>query len=145
MVEGTEYLDGQALTKPISTHMPWYVTASGKAMAAFSPTDVLNGLLDRIEQDHKSPERKADIRSQVQKAQDLGYAEAHGELDTGIYGVAVPIFDSTAFAVAAIGCVTLESELSEGIISPLISSMTSAATRISGYLGHHVPLLSALP
>jgi DNA-binding IclR family transcriptional regulator len=124
--------------------MAWYVTASGKVMAAFCPADVFKRLMERVDRDDKSSERKTDIRSQVTKAKELGYAEAHGELDSDIYGVAVPIFDSTAFAVAAIGCITPEAELSEGTLSPLISSMTSAATRISGYLGHHVPLLSAL-
>src|SRR5438445_2538654 len=65
MVEGTEYLDGQALTKPISTHMLWYVTASGKAIAAFSPEDIFKSLMDRVDRDRKSVEIKVELRHQI--------------------------------------------------------------------------------
>jgi DNA-binding IclR family transcriptional regulator len=144
MLEGTEWIDGEALSIPVPTHMAWYQTASGKAIAAFSAPEIQRRLLGEMEMKVRDGQKVEQVVGELDKAKERGYAEARGEWREDIYGLAVPIFDIDGYALAAIGAITTAAELNPASTGSLLSPMFGTSSKISAYLGYHAPQLSVI-
>lgn len=76
------------------THVPAYVSASGRAMLAFLPQDQLDDYLAGLEVEQRTPytvTSKDELRERLREARRTGYALVVDELDMGITVIGVPI------------------------------------------------------
>ena len=144
MLEGTEWVDGEALSIPVPTHIAWYQTASGKAIAAFSSPEIQRRLLAQLEMALRNTQRVQQVIDELDRTKERGYAEARGEWREDIYGLAVPIFDIDGYALAAIGAITSAAELNGESAGALLSPMFATSGKISAYLGYHAPQLAVI-
>lgn len=87
--------------------VPAYCTSGGKALLAFSPTDLRRRLFKSrtlrryTDSTITSPE---DLERELATCRDTGYSTNDQEFNVGIVGVGVPIFDQGGRPVAALAC-----------------------------------------
>jgi DNA-binding IclR family transcriptional regulator len=86
------------------THTPLHSTASGKTLLAHAPEDVLQALLKQglaSETEHTITD-PAELRRELGKIREQGYATAFEESLLGTNGVAVPVRDMEGQVIAAL-------------------------------------------
>ena len=74
------------------------VGASGRALLAYLPAKTI----DRVCRNAAHPDT---LRRQLDGVRQLGYALSHDELQRGVHGVAVPVLDSHAHALASLAVI----------------------------------------
>ncbi|WP_067461689.1 IclR family transcriptional regulator [Actinomadura macra] len=83
----------------LGSRRPLASGASGRAILAFAPDDVLARVLDAA--DHPGP-----LRRQLDEVRQLGYAISHDELKQGVHGIAAPVLGDDGHAGAAVSVLT---------------------------------------
>jgi DNA-binding IclR family transcriptional regulator len=121
-----------ALAKP----SPFYCTAMGRTIAAFSPNRICEAMLQASPREKIAPHTVTDIdalRTIVESVRELGYAVVEEEFALGGTGIAAPIFDAKGaiFAVLDVGCVTTRFHTKRDRI---IQELTAAASTLSHLL-----------
>lgn len=136
LLERFEDVDGIVLSRPVPGRRAWYLTATGKAIVAYSPN--LRALLDKAAKGNGAgPDAPADLADQLAKVRERGYALSHDVRNQGSVGV--PVFGQSGVAVAAIGAFLSADE--EGAAGEaVINQMQVTAERISHYLGYRSPV-----
>ena len=136
LLERFEDVDGIVLSRPVPGRRAWYLTATGKAIVAFSPQ--MKALLDKATKGNgTTPEPPADLADQLATARERGYALSHDVRNQGSVGV--PVFGQSGVAIAAIGSFLNAAE-DETSSDALITQMLATAERISHYLGYRSPV-----
>lgn len=69
------------------SHHPLYTGASGWSLLAFQPERFIAKILDKVS------DRDA-VRARIEEVRRDGYAVSHDELQLGVHGVAVPVFNT---------------------------------------------------
>lgn len=99
----THYLDCVESDQPVrvalwtGSRRPLHCTASGKIQLAFMSPDALNLLLDRLELTGFTPNTITDpdqLRLELKKTAEAGYAIEDQEHDSGVMEIAAPVFDA---------------------------------------------------
>lgn len=113
---------------------PLHASSDGKVLLAFADVDLSDLELPAATQ-HTITDLD-ELRAEVARVRDRGWATAVGELEDGLRGVAVPVWDHTDQCVAALSVSGPEYRLSDQRLSEIASLAQAAARKISGRLGH---------
>jgi DNA-binding IclR family transcriptional regulator len=136
LLERFEDVDGIILSRPVAGRRAWYLTATGKAIVAYSPQMRL--LLDKAAKAKDTPDAPAsDLDEELNEVRQRGYALSHDVRNQTSIGV--PVFGQSGIAIASIGSFLMPEE-DETNIDGLVSQMFATAERISHYLGYRSPV-----
>ena len=87
------------------THLPACVSAAGRAILAHKTVEKLDTYIRNVKLKRHTPNTittKANLRKELQKIKQQGYARVDGELELGLYTLAAPIFNDEKIPVAAV-------------------------------------------
>lgn len=87
----------------IGGRAPAHCVATGKALLAFQPPDVVDVTKARKPYTDATITDPLDLRRELERIRKAGHAVNKGEWREGVFGVAAPILDASGRAVAAIG------------------------------------------
>lgn len=128
-----------SMPTPAGHRLPAYCTALGKALLAFQPLDLWDGLLRRIEFKRRTAKTITDparFKAELLRTRKRGYALGNEELISGESSIAAPVLDRHGVAVAAINVSTLRYDLKQhSRTKQLIQATTAGAQQISRELG----------
>lgn len=87
------------------THLPACVSAAGRVILAHEETEKPDTYLRNVKLKRYTPNtitNKANLRKELEKIRRQGYACVDGELETGLYTIAAPIFNDEKTPIAAV-------------------------------------------
>lgn len=87
------------------THLPAFVSAAGRVILAHQETEKLDTYFRNVKLKRFTPgtiTNKANLRKELKKTRQQGYARVDGELELGLYTVSAPIFNDEKTPVAAV-------------------------------------------
>ena len=87
------------------THLPACVSAAGRVILAHQEPESLDTYISNIRLKRYTPNTittRASLRKELQQVKQQGYARVDGELELGLYTLAVPIFNAEDIPVAAV-------------------------------------------
>ncbi|MBL7164547.1 MAG: IclR family transcriptional regulator [Anaerolineales bacterium] len=124
----------------LRTVMPVNVSASGKVLVAFLPTDEQDVFLQNAELPPQTPQSITDIsrfKQELRKVKEKGYATDNEEYARGIACLAAPIMDHSEKAIAAIGITGHISAYADSDdYERLTRDVVAAAIKISESMGY---------
>jgi DNA-binding IclR family transcriptional regulator len=94
-----------------------HATAAGKALLAYLRPEQLRDYFDKVELrelTRNTITERSVLEAQLESCRRRGYATAEGETSLDVFGLAVPIFDSTGQVVAAVNLGGPLSRLKDG-------------------------------
>jgi len=121
----------------IGARAPAYCTGVGKALLAYLQPDQLNRVIAETELRKHTEQTITDLdrlRASLAQIYEQGFAVDRGEHEEGIYCIAVPVFDFSGDAVAAISVTDLRRML-EGNEEYYRDKALKAAAEISDMMG----------
>jgi DNA-binding IclR family transcriptional regulator len=122
----------------VGRRMPPHCTAAGKVLLAALPPDELDRIL-RTGLEPFTPHTITDpdeLREELARVRQGGYAAAREELERGLNVVAVPIYDHTAQVVASISVAGPAYRVTPERFPELAARLMDTATHISAQLGY---------
>ncbi len=127
------------ISAAVGQRLSAHATASGKTFLAFHPADQVDAALhEPLEAYTKntitSPE---DLRKQLEKIRQQGYAVDFEEFEVGVCAVSAPIFNRSGNVVAAIGSPSPVSRMTPERTAEMASAIKEAANGISRRLGYN--------
>jgi IclR family KDG regulon transcriptional repressor len=120
----------------IGDRAPAYCTATGKAVLAFMPEEVIERTcrdLKRFTTKTTVDPRK--LRAELTRIRDRGYAVTLGEWRGGVLGIAAPIRSPSGVVVAGIGIAGPEERMREADAEEQAAAVLKAAAGVSRDLG----------
>lgn len=93
----------------VGTRVPAYATSMGRALLAWAPTEVLDRVVAESSFEKLGPETvstPAELRREIAKVRELGFALTAEELEKGLISLAAPVRDATGAVVGVIACST---------------------------------------
>ena len=125
----------------VGSRLPAYCTASGKVHLAFMPEEEIDALLPSRELKGYTPSTITDreqLKAELRKVAEQGYAIDNEELDLGVRCLAGPIRDYTRRIVGAVSISGPSMRISdERMEKELIPLILQAADDLSTRLGYH--------
>jgi DNA-binding IclR family transcriptional regulator len=112
---------------------PAHSVATGKALLAFADKDTMN-LLSKMDFEcytYKTIATLAAFLKEIKKIKKCGYALNLGEWRDGVNGLAVPVFDHTKHAVAAVGITLPPVTPSKKLIMRLVECSKAISIELS--------------
>jgi DNA-binding IclR family transcriptional regulator len=104
-------LAGTGVGSPVTTpgdRLPLHTSAGGKVLLAHAPSEIVQQILEELRpatpETSVSPES---LERMLEHVRDRGFATTEGALSPGTYGLAVPVFDPSRRAIAALGVVSM--------------------------------------
>jgi IclR family KDG regulon transcriptional repressor len=137
-IEKVETSHSVRMTLDVGMHRHAHAGASSKVLMAYLPDEevqaiVQNKGLPRLCRNTiTAPD---ELRAELTRIREIGYAESHEETDPGAWGVATPICNRAGDVVAAIGIAGPSSRFTEGLHQRYVALCRQAARRISALLG----------
>jgi IclR family transcriptional regulator, acetate operon repressor len=135
-VVNIEQISGPHLVREtnwIGRRTPFHCAANGKALLAYQPADmiarILAGPLQRFTE--RTITEPAQVRAELARVRELGYAYALGEIEVGLNGVAAPIRDARGAVVAAVSVGGPSYRVTHERLEDLSALVVEAAARIS--------------
>ncbi len=122
-----------------SASVPAHCSANGKVLLAHLPDDRLERLLGAFPLERRGPNSITDryeLRRELARIRDRGYAVDNLEFADDIRAVAVPVWDHRAEVVAALAVAGPATRLSPERVHDLASRVIDAAGGISAQLGY---------
>jgi IclR family KDG regulon transcriptional repressor len=122
---------------PVGRGGPLHATSLGKAIIAYSPSDVVEAYLATSKRDRLTPNTivdAGDLRTEYEGIRARGYAMAMEESAPGTYCIGAPIFDYTGEVVAAVSIAGSKDEIVPDFEAKARVVM-EAATQISESFG----------
>ncbi len=121
----------------VGTRWPAHATSTGKALLAFLPEeqrrDFLRLSLPRLtEKTLCDPE---ELRSELRRVRDRGYATSLEELEPGCVAVGVPVWGVDGGVVAALSVEGPSTRLTVKRVPEIAQLLSAAASRVSEHLG----------
>lgn len=144
ILDGTDVLYLDKLDSPQAirayTHIggraPAYCVATGRALLAHANEAAVTAATHNMESfttlTVTSPQK---LRNELQQVRNRGYAINRGEWRGGVRGLAAPIFDASAHAIAAIGVAGPGERMTDASMRTYAPLVVAAARRISRDLG----------
>ncbi|MBO1901318.1 IclR family transcriptional regulator [Leucobacter weissii] len=123
-------------TLPLKQWIPLYAGASGLAILAYLPDDIVDEVVNgRIEAlTDRTLVDPAELRARLATISKEGYAITHGERIEGAIAIASPLFGPSGNVVGSIGISMPEARFNAAYSASLASLVTQAAGRITQYL-----------
>jgi IclR family KDG regulon transcriptional repressor len=120
----------------ISGRAPAYCVATGKALLAFQEPEYLQRFGRLTPYTPRTLTTQEALRHELQQVREQGYAINRGEWRATVGGLAAPVFDASAQAVAAIGLSGPTERLRPAKLKTFVPDVMRAAAKISQALGH---------
>jgi len=124
----------------IGRRAPLYCTAVGKVLLADLPMDEVNSLLGGGALDaltHATVTSRNQLREELRKVQEQGFALDIEECEDGASCIAVPVRNSRGETVAAIGISGPSSRMNAQRIAELVPAVMRSGSEASEQLGFH--------
>jgi len=127
----------------ILTHLgrrnPLHCTSSGKAILAFQTKEMIEEVIHRgvsklTNQTITNPDV---LRDELEKIRKVGYARSCGELQEGVYSVAVPIRDYSRHVIGAVTVVGPAERFTETKMLSFAKTLETMGKEISSRLGYY--------
>lgn len=136
-IELFESRRGLRMQTTLGAREPVYSTALGKAILAFLPeAEVAAHLRDRLEpRTGHTLTRLADLRRDLEKTRERGYAIDESENDEGVVCFGAPILEASGRPLAALSVSVPESRLSDQLRTDVCAEITKRARELSQHLG----------
>jgi IclR family KDG regulon transcriptional repressor len=118
--------------------VPAHASSQGKLMLAFKSPEELEALLPASLESFTSltiPSRNA-LLDELRTVREQCFSVNRGEYIGGVLGLAVPIYDASGSAVAALGCSGMETSFKGGRPESALGDLRSLALSISSSLGY---------
>lgn len=93
----------------VGTRLPAYATSPGKLLLAYLPETKLDQYFKQAElkaYTEKTNTSEAEIREELKKIRENGWALSHDQLELGLISIAAPVRDIRGEVVAAVNCPT---------------------------------------
>jgi DNA-binding IclR family transcriptional regulator len=124
----------------VGSRRPFYLTALGKAIAAFLTEENLEALLKNLPMPLQSPTPNSirdlgRLKAELDLVKARGYAIDNEEAVVGVRALAAPIFKGTGEVKASISLGAPSDRIPDGRVSSLASSMVKAADSVTIQLG----------
>ena len=119
------------------THMPACVSAGGRVILAHEMKEKLDAYIKNVKLKRYTPNTittKANLRKELEKIRRQGYARVDGELEIGLYTLAVPIFNDENFPIAAVTFGGNVARINDRNIDKYLPELSNVAQRISQLL-----------
>jgi DNA-binding IclR family transcriptional regulator len=126
------------LSSHVGTRRSLHVTALGKALAAFLPTEVRENILSRVTFQPSTPHTILNLlqfHQELEKIRGQGYAVDDEEAVQGARCVSAPILNSDCEAIAAVSVSGPVTRVGPNQVAGLAGAVTSAARAISAAMG----------
>lgn len=122
------------------SRQPAYCTAMGKLLLAYLPEDEQQNLISEMKLTRRTPNTitsKRALRDELTNMQEAGWATSDGELDVGLYAMAVPVRSVGGDVVAAMDLTAHSTMISlEELVDHLGPHLVATADRLSARLGY---------
>ncbi|MCH4892464.1 helix-turn-helix domain-containing protein [Sphingomonas sp. SFZ2018-12] len=132
----------------VGTRFPLHATSLGKVLMACQPEDAIAKFLATTDFQRFTERTVTDrdaLRARLNQVLANGYDSALDELDYGIVSVAVPVFDASRRAIAAINCSTSTTRISQDeLVRTRLPLLREAAIEIGAALQRWPTLLRSL-
>lgn len=135
-VEADQHLK---LVSEIGSRLPAYATGLGKVLLAGLEPDEFERRLSTVELRRFTDNtivRKDDLRREIDRIRDSGYAVDRGEFTDGVFCVAVPVRDAVGHVVAAMSCSVPEPRLDPSKEPEILDTLLKQADGLSSALGN---------
>lgn len=145
--DGDEVMNVEQINAPhlvrdanwVGRRTPLTCVANGKALLAFAPAAEIERILARplprfTERTIVNP---ALLRADLAAARERGYAQAIGEIEEGLHGVAAPVRDAAGATVAAVSVSGPAYRVAPDRLKEFGAQAIAAAARISSRLGYY--------
>jgi IclR family acetate operon transcriptional repressor len=122
----------------IGNRLPAHSTGSGKAMLAFLPREVVEGILRRYGMAARTPKTVTDPEAlfrDLDRVRDLGYARDDEEHEEGVRCIAVPVRDASGQVVASLSISGPAARLSDERVDAVIPELLDSGSKLSNRLG----------
>jgi DNA-binding IclR family transcriptional regulator len=136
------YLDqiaGSSALQPhnwVGQHIPLHATSNGKVLLGGLDDDQLDDLLGSLPAyTDMTITRKGQLRREVTRVRDQGYAVAVDELEVGLTAVAAPIRNAHGDVIASMSVSGPTFRLGEERVHEVVRLLTAAADEVSHRLG----------
>ncbi|MBA8823758.1 DNA-binding IclR family transcriptional regulator [Saccharopolyspora lacisalsi] len=127
------------MSSRVGMRLPWHSSAIGKAALAAMPPGELEGLLDTLALEARTPyslTTREKLVARIEDARHTGYALDDGENEDGVRCVGAAVRDHTGAVIGGISISTLTLEHSMDDLIALAPTVMSAANAVSTTLGH---------
>lgn len=115
---------------------PAYCVATGKAMLAYAPAELIDAIALRLSPFTKHTiDSPAELKAELERVRNTGYAINKGEWREGVWGIAAPIRDAHDVVFAAIGISGPADRFKPSTVKRLAPLVAGVAKQISARLG----------
>lgn len=125
---------GLWISAEMGCRLPIHCTSQGKLFLAYMPEEERTELLQRTVMSpytDRSITTERELREELSKIRQQGYATELGEYKTGTRSVAAPIFDEAGNVRYAIGVISVSRQLEQEQFNHAISVVVETAKKIS--------------
>lgn len=120
----------------IGDRSPAYCSATGKAMLAYAPDEVVSAVSANIQRfTRHTVSSPTMLRRQLATIREQGYSMTNGEWREGVLGFGRAILSPSGRAIAAIGVAGPEDRVRQSGVDKCVSALLSAGEAIEGALG----------
>jgi IclR family transcriptional regulator, KDG regulon repressor len=153
ILDGAEILILHSLESPhefrmaakVGSRRPFYVTALGKAIAAFLAQDKQESLLQTLTTPFELPTPNSiqdfvRLREELRGVRDRGYSVDNEEAVRGVRAVGAPVFEGSGRVLAAISVSGPASRISSERVQAIASHVVRASDSVTTTLGGHPEL-----
>jgi DNA-binding IclR family transcriptional regulator len=120
---------------------PAYAVATGKALLAFQPAEVIDKAAQNLIPFTENTMRNAkELSAELTRVRAQGYAVNVGEWRSSVSGIAAPIYGASGNVEAAIGISGPAARMKSRRMKEMVESVISAAETISVRLGYRTSL-----
>ncbi|MCR8644509.1 IclR family transcriptional regulator [Paenibacillus sp. N1-5-1-14] len=140
-VEKLEGLGSLRMYSMVGKRAPMYCTGVGKAMLAFFEESAIERILQEVKFQKFTPytlDTPDEIKQELRKIREQGYAIDDEEIEIGLKCVAAPIFNHEGTVVASISCAGPKHRFSDEKTAIVIQEVRSAGLEVSRKLGYRV-------
>jgi IclR family KDG regulon transcriptional repressor len=137
-IEKVETSHSVRMTLDVGTRRPPHAGASSKVLMAYLPDEEIQAVIEDRGLPHlcrNTITGPDELKAELIRIRELGYAESCEETDPGAWGVATPIRDQSGSVVAAIGIAGPSSRFTDELRQRYVTLCRQAARRISALLG----------
>jgi IclR family KDG regulon transcriptional repressor len=123
---------------PVGALFPAHCSAAGKAVLAYLSEEAVNGILLRnrlIRYTDHTHTRTADLKNDLRRVRQRGYALDEQELEYGLNGVAAPVISQDARVLGAVGIAGPTQRFQGKDLAEKIELVKMAAQKIATNLG----------
>lgn len=146
-VDKVESAHSLRMPSQVGRRLPVHCTGIGKALVAFLPDEVLNGLIARRGMASFTPKTITDrkrLADELEGVRSRGYSIDNEEIEEGLVCIGAPVRDHTAHVVAAISIAGPSSRLRPDRVPGHAEAVVDAANAMSATLGCPPDLLRAV-